>query len=81
MPGEVSKRASELVTMLEGTVLKSSPPRSMRALNDDSESIAGVADLMARVADLEAKPTGWVFTVHRDDASGFITSITAARLQ
>ncbi len=77
---DVSARASELVTMLEGTVVKSSPPRSLRALKDDTESIAGVAGLMARVADLEAKPTGWVFNVERD-ASGFITSITAARLQ
>ena len=81
MRGEVSKRASELVTMLEGTVIKSSPPNSRRARSDDTESITGVADLMARVADLEAKPTGWVFTVHRDDQSGLIASITAARLQ
>ncbi len=77
---DVSARALALITMLEGAVLKSAPRRALQALNDDSESIAGVADLMARVADLEAKPTGWVFTVHRDD-EGFITSITAARLQ
>jgi len=66
--------------MLEGTVLKSSLARSVLAKSDDTESVAGVADLMARVANLEAKPVGWVFTVERD-ASGLITSITAARLQ
>jgi len=32
--------------MLEGTVLKSSPPRSVLAKSDDTESVAGVADLM-----------------------------------
>lgn len=80
MATDLSERARELVTMLESCVLKGGPPRSLLSVTDDTDAVAQVGELLARVADLEAKPTGWVFTVNRG-AENLIVSITAARLQ
>ncbi len=61
-------RVLELVEALESIA----PPRT----EDDAQLHDGVAQLTARIENLEVKPRGWRFVVLRD-AAGFITEIRA----